>query len=162
MDKDIIEVIKLYGSDILESENINLLKKCIQHGNVSVFEHSLKVAYLSLKISRMLKLNIDEKSLVRGALLHDYFLYDWHVKDKSHRLHGYTHANTALKNAKRDFKINKIEENMIKCHMFPLNLFSIPKYKEAKILCICDKLCAISETLPIKGILVKISELKSL
>ena len=46
MDKDIIEVIKLYGSDILESENINVLKKCIQHGNVSVFEHSLKVAYL--------------------------------------------------------------------------------------------------------------------
>jgi uncharacterized protein len=151
-----------YGKDILKSAKVKSQKQLIQHGNVSVYDHTYSVAVLSLYLADKLNINVDEKSLVRGALLHDYFLYDWHVKDKSHRLHGYTHANTALKNAKRDFKINKIEENMIKCHMFPLNLFSIPKYKEAKILCICDKLCAISETLPIKGILVKISELKSL
>lgn len=160
--KDYYKYINYYGKDILKSKKVKSQKQFIQHGNVSVYDHTYSVAVLSLYLADKLNINVDEKSLVRGALLHDYFLYDWHVKDKSHRLHGYTHANTALKNAKRDFKINKIEENMIKCHMFPLNLFSIPKYKEAKILCICDKLCAISETLPIKGILVKISELKSL
>lgn len=160
--KEYYRYINYYGKDILKSKKVKSQKQFIQHGNVSVYDHTYSVAVLSLYLADKLNINVDEKSLVRGALLHDYFLYDWHVKDKSHRLHGYTHANTALKNAKRDFKINKIEENMIKCHMFPLNLFSIPKYKEAKILCICDKLCAISETLPIKGILVKISELKSL
>jgi uncharacterized protein len=160
--KEYYKYINYYGKDILKSKKVKSQKQFIQHGNVSVYDHTYSVAVLSLYLADKLNINVDEKSLVRGALLHDYFLYDWHVKDKSHRLHGYTHANTALKNAKRDFKINKIEENMIKCHMFPLNLFSIPKYKEAKILCICDKLCAISETLPIKGILVKISELKSL
>lgn len=160
--KEYYRYINYYGKDILKSKKVKSQKQFIQHGNVSVYDHTYNVAVLSLYLADKLNINVDEKSLVRGALLHDYFLYDWHVKDKSHRLHGYTHANTALKNAKRDFKINKIEENMIKCHMFPLNLFSIPKYKEAKILCICDKLCAISETLPIKGILVKISELKSL
>lgn len=160
--KEYYKYINYYGKDILKSKKVKSQKQFIQHGNVSVYDHTYNVAVLSLYLADKLNINVDEKSLVRGALLHDYFLYDWHVKDKSHRLHGYTHANTALKNAKRDFKINKIEENMIKCHMFPLNLFSIPKYKEAKILCICDKLCAISETLPIKGILVKISELKSL
>ena len=160
--KEYYKYINYYGKDILKSKKVKSQKQFIQHGNVSVYDHTYSVAVLSLYLADKLNIHVDEKSLVRGALLHDYFLYDWHVKDKSHRLHGYTHANTALKNAKRDFKINKIEENMIKCHMFPLNLFSIPKYKEAKILCICDKLCAISETLPIKGILVKISELKSL
>ena len=160
--KEYYKYINYYGKDILKSKKVKSQKQFIQHGDVSVYEHSLRVAYLSIKIASKFHLRVNIRSLIRGALLHDYFLYDWHVKDKSHRLHGYTHANTALKNAKRDFKINKIEENMIKCHMFPLNLFSIPKYKEAKILCICDKLCAISETLPIKGILVKISELKSL
>lgn len=160
--KEYYKYINYYGKDILKSKKVKSQKQFIQHGNVSVYDHTYSVAVLSLYLADKLNITVDEKSLVRGALLHDYFLYDWHVKDKSHRLHGYTHANTALKNAKRDFKINKIEENMIKCHMFPLNLFSIPKYKEAKILCICDKLCAISETLPIKGILVKISELKSL
>ena len=148
--------------EIVNDERFLKEKEFIQHGNTSVYEHSIYVATTCVKIAKKFNIKVDEDALVKGALLHDYFLYDWHVKDKSHRLHGYTHANTALKNAKRDFKINKIEENMIKCHMFPLNLFSIPKYKEAKILCICDKLCAISETLPIKGILVKISELKSL
>ena len=160
--KDYYKFIKYYGKDILKSKKVKSQKEFIQHGNVSVYDHTYSVAVLSLYLADKLNINVDEKSLVRGALLHDYFLYDWHVKDKSHRLHGYTHANTALKNAKRDFKINKIEENMIKCHMFPLNLFSVPKYKEAKILCICDKLCAISETLPIKGILIKIAESKSL
>ena len=131
--KEYYKYINYYGKDILKSKKVKSQKQFIQHGNVSVYDHTYSVAVLSLYLADKLNINVDEKSLVRGALLHDYFLYDWHVKDKSHRLHGYTHANTALKNAKRDFKINKIEENMIKCHMFPLNLFSIPKYKEAKI-----------------------------
>ena len=146
MDKDIIEVIKLYGSDILESENINVLKKCIQHGNVSVFEHSLKVAYLSLKISRMLKLNIDERSLVRGALLHDYFLYDWHVSDKNNRLHAWKHANRAYENANKEFKLNSKEKDIILKHMFPINI-KPPKYKESVLVTISDKISATKETI---------------
>jgi uncharacterized protein len=72
-------------------------------------------------------------------------LYDWHENDKSHRLHGFHHARKALNNAKRDFELNKIEENMIFTHMFPLNL-RIPKYKESILLCLADKKCAFKET----------------
>ena len=85
------------------------------------------------------------KSLVRGALLHDYFLYDWHIADNSHKWHGFKHANTALLNACRDFELNEIEKNMIKTHMFPLNI-ALPKYRESVILCIADKMCAAKET----------------
>ena len=84
--------------------------------------------------------------MIRGALLHDYFLYDWHIPDKNHRLHGFIHAKKALLNASRDFKLNDIEKNMIYTHMFPMNL-RIPKYKESIILCIADKIVAIKETI---------------
>ena len=48
------------------------------------------------------KLNCDKGSLVRGALLHDYFLYDWHQPHKEYGLHGFTHPSTALRNAVQD------------------------------------------------------------
>jgi uncharacterized protein len=82
---------------------------------------------------------------VRGALLHDYFLYDWHVPAPEHNLHGFSHAGAALKNAKRDFEINRLEQDIIEKHMFPLNIRP-PKYRESIIVCLADKLCATKET----------------
>ena len=121
-------------------------KNYIQHGTTTVFAHSVRVASLSLKLAKRLHLKVNRKSLLRGALLHDYFLYDWHEKDRSHRLHGLYHAGTALKNAKKDFHLNKLEENIIARHMFPLNPI-FPRYKEAWIVCLADKYCAAEETI---------------
>ncbi len=119
-------------------------KNYIQHGSTTVFAHSVRVASLSLKLAKRLRLQVDNKALLRGALLHDYFLYDWHEKDRSHRLHGLFHAKTALRNAKKDFHLNKLEENIIARHMFPLNPI-FPQYKEAWIVCLADKYCAAEE-----------------
>ena len=74
-----------------------------QHGRMSVYEHSLAVARMCLRIAKYFPGEVDMRSLVRGALLHDYFLYDWHIPDESHKWHGVTHAGDALKNARRDF-----------------------------------------------------------
>lgn len=150
--------INYYGKDILKSKKAKKQKEFIQHGTVTVFDHTYNVAVLSLMIADFLKVSVDEKSLVRGALLHDYFLYDWHEKDKSHKMHGFTHAKTALNNAKRDFKINKTEEDMIYSHMFPLNLFRFPKTKEGKILCLADKICAVYETMPVDPLKILVNE----
>ena len=154
---DNIELIKYYGSDILKSENMQKEKEFIQHGDVSVYEHSVSVALECLKIAHYLQIPIDIKSLIRGALLHDYFLYDWHEKDDSHKWHGFRHAKTALKNAKKEYILSEIEENMIYCHMFPLNL-RIPKYRESIILCIADKIVATKETISPYMKLLKINE----
>lgn len=143
---DYIEMIKYYGKEILESENMQKEKTFIQHGSISVFDHSVAVAVKCLKIAHNLGIPVDQKALIRGALLHDYFLYDWHESDKSHRLHGFTHAKKALQNAEKEYELNEIERNMIYCHMFPLNL-RIPKYRESLILCIADKIVATKETL---------------
>ena len=81
MNQDYINIIKFFGSDILNSKNMEKQKEFIQHGDVSVYEHSLRVAYLSIKIASKFHLRVNIRSLIRGALLHDYFLYDCHVKD---------------------------------------------------------------------------------
>ena len=141
-----LELIKYHAKDILESENMKKEKKFIQHGTTSVFEHSLNVAIQCIKIVEYLNIPVDIKSLIRGALLHDYFLYDWHEKDNCHRLHGIKHAKTALKNAAKDFNLTEIEKNMIKTHMFPLNI-TPPKFREGIILTIADKIVATKETL---------------
>lgn len=126
-------------SKILESEQYK------QHGSTSVLLHSILVAYFSFSLANKFHISVDEKSLIRGALLHDYFLYDWHVKDSRHGLHGFTHPYTALRNATRDLALNEVEKDIIVKHMFPLTL-PLPKYKESIIVCIVDKLCSLYET----------------
>ena len=140
------KLIEKYASDILNSKSVLSQKEFMQHGKVSVYDHTINVTIHALKIVKKFKIKVDERSLIRGCLLHDYFLYDWHVNDKSHRLHGFHHARTAMLNADRDFGLNKIKKNMIYSHMFPLNL-RLPKYKESIILCISDKICAVKETI---------------
>lgn len=144
--------VKKYGEDILKSENMKLGKRYMQHGKTSVYMHSLNVAYLSLFIAYLFKINVNEKALIRGALLHDYFLYDWHIKDEAHRLHGFTHAKSAFVNAEREFNINDIEKDIILKHMFPLNI-TPPKYRESVIVCMADKIIAAAEMLYITSLL---------
>ncbi len=142
--------IKRYGKDILKSENYRKMRDFIQHGNVSVLRHCVRVANASLKIERFLKklhINMDEKALVRGALLHDYFLYDWHNKEaRPHGLHGFTHPKTALKNASRDYKVSEREKKIIRQHMFPLTITKIPTCRESWVVSMADKWCSLVET----------------
>lgn len=134
-----------YGADILDSKSYQSCQNYTQHASVSVYIHSLSVACLCFSIARRLPFQFDESALVRGALLHDYFLYDWHTPKHPH-LHGYRHASLALKNASEDFAISPREADMIKKHMFPLNLCP-PRYRESIVLCLADKLCTSVEVL---------------
>ncbi len=118
----------------------------IQHGSTSVYEHSVRVAYYSLSMADFLHLHRDRRELVRGALLHDYFLYDWHEKDKSHNLHGFRHPFTALRNAEADFTLSRRERNIILRHMFPL-IPAPPTCLEGWIVCMVDKGCSVYEVI---------------
>ena len=143
-DSDIIALILKSGTDILTASNMKQEKAYIQHGNICCFAHSVFVAYMSIWLVKKLRADVDMESLVRGALLHDYFLYDWHMPDSAQKWHGFRHARIALQNAARDFDLNKIEIDIIRKHMFPLNL-RIPRYRESFIVCLADKICAIRE-----------------
>ncbi len=126
-----------------------------QHGKTSVYTHSRNVAYRSYCLAKWLEkrynIKFDYDNLVGGAYLHDFCLYDWHIKDKRHRLHGFKHPKTAAKNAKNICEANIEEQNIIKSHMWPLTITKIPKSKEAAIVSIVDKYCAIEETIKRKG-----------
>lgn len=144
--RELYHLMKQYGDDIMRSDNFKSTRNYVQHGTIPVRRHCLDVAQHSLAINRKLGIHCQEKDLVRGALLHDYFLYDWHKKDSSHRLHGFFHPGKAYENAKRDVALTEIEGDIIKHHMFPLTVIP-PKSKEAWIVCIADKICASEETL---------------
>ncbi len=148
-DQAIIDIINKYGADIIGDEKFEQEKNFIQHGITSTYTHSLCVTYISVWMALRSKKNVDMRSIVRGALLHDYFLYDWHEKNEYHNLHGFTHAKKSLKNAQNDFKLNRKESEIIFCHMFPLNITHVPLSREARIVCIADKLFATGETLSI-------------
>ncbi len=120
----------------------------IQHGRVTTYDHCLQVAGLSYRINCFLRAGCDEQSLVRGAMLHDFYLYDWHKKDNgTHDWHGFIHAKRALDNAEKHFTLTEKEKQIIYCHMWPLNLTRIPPCKEAWIVCFADKLVSIKETM---------------
>ena len=142
------ELVKKFGSDVLESPDFLREKEFWQHGRTTTYDHSVGVAQTAVWVAKTLNLRVDYDSLVRGCLLHDYYLYDWHKSDKTHRLHGFRHGKTAKNNAERDFGLNFIEENMIRSHMFPLVL-TLPKYKESLLVGLADKLCTISEMIRI-------------
>ena len=94
------------------------------HGTVNCYDHSVFVAEKSLLLAQKLRLKIDARSLIRGALLHDLYLYDWHIPDPEHphRLHGFFHPAKALRNAAQHFELNALEKDIIRKHMFPLRI----------------------------------------
>jgi len=59
-------------------------------------------------------------------------------------MHGFTHPLTALNNASERFKLNRIESDIIRRHMFPLTLIP-PRYKESWLVMIVDKIVTIGE-----------------
>lgn len=134
--------------DVRQDSRFDQTKKLMQHGTTSVMSHSVNVAYTAYYIAYKLGIKVNQYNLVRGALLHDYFLYDWHEKCLANTIHGFTHPRKAYNQAKKDFNLTPIEKDMILHHMFPLTIFP-PKTKEGIILCLADKLCASRET--IKG-----------
>lgn len=134
------------GADVLERPEFQGLRRYPQHGNASRYEHVLSVGWFSLAIARKLGIRVDERSLVRGALLHDYFLYDWHDVSAGRTFHGFTHAGEALRTAEKAFELNPVERNIIRRHMFPMNP-TPPKYREAWIVSAADKVSALLETL---------------
>lgn len=132
-------------ADMKENALVQSMKKSIQHGCTSTYSHCEHVAYCSYRLANCLHLSVDSRSLIRGAFLHDFYLYDWHVKDPSHRLHGFRHPAFALNNACDHFELNNVEKNIIYSHMWPLTLSKIPKTREAIVVGIVDKLCSIQE-----------------
>jgi uncharacterized protein len=139
-----------FSNEILMSDGMQYEKKLPHHGKVTCYDHSVSVAWLSIRLAMYFHYEMDMKSLVRGALLHDYYLYDWHTRNDDHCFHGFHHAKRALRNAESDFSLSDIERDIIVKHMFPLNP-QLPQYIESVIVTVADKVCAVREVFHYTG-----------
>lgn len=146
-----IDILFEYGKDILTSNYFEKEKEFPQHGDFSVYEHSIAVTILAINYVKKNRISVDISSLVRGSLLHDYFLYDWHKKPHP-KHHANLHSEYAFINASRDFELNILEQSIIRTHMWPLHFFFIPSTREAWIVNVCDTKSALKETLGSKRI----------
>lgn len=126
-------------SPILEIEEFNRLKFITHHG-ITRYDHSMRVAYFSYKVSKALKL--DYKEVTEAALLHDFFLDEVNHESRVERLRH--HPECAVKNASKYIDLTEKQVDIIKTHMFPVT-FAPPKYLESWIVDLVDDFAAVYE-----------------
>lgn len=132
-------------AETMSGSRLAMEEMFVQHGNTSCLKHSLAVAYFCYRIAKKLgMMDFRIAELVRGALLHDYFLYDWHNTKPQNGLHGFSHPFTAFYNAMFDFELTEVEVDIITKHMFPLTPL-LPLFKESVLVSLVDKVCSLYE-----------------
>lgn len=131
----------MYANPVLSHKEFLKTKSVVHHGNTR-YNHSVRVAYLSYKMSKIV--GGETSSVIRAAALHDFFLErdDKNIATETKML--IKHPSIAKENAINYFGINDKEKNIIESHMFPISNVA-PKSKEAWIVTLCDKLVAIGE-----------------
>lgn len=138
--KEYLETIE----DLIDTKEVQDLKKCSQHLATSRFQHSLNVSYYSFLICR--KLGLDSYSAARAGLLHDLYYYDWKTDDERpmEGNHAKIHPIIALENAKMLTDTNMTMDDAILHHMWPLKT-TRPNTSVGWIIQAVDKFCAITE-----------------
>ncbi len=126
---------------ILEHKEFLKTKSIVHHGNTR-YNHSVRVSYVAYKLSKML--GFDTECTIRAGALHDFFLVrdDKNIARSTKML--IEHPTLAKENAIKYFGVNEKEQNIIESHMFPISSVA-PKYKEAWIVTLSDKLVAMFE-----------------
>ena len=149
--------IQRLGGDILKHPRYLQLLQFQHHGaENSVYDHSVAVAQAAYAIARRMRLSGDETaSVIRAALLHDFFGYDWHGERfrrylrrysglrRVMRMHAFVHGHIAADRAKHTFGLTERECEAIARHMFPLA--AMPRTRIAWIVTLADKAVASRE-----------------
>ena len=149
--------IQQYAGDILAHPSFQQLRAFEHHGvNNSVYDHSVAVAEAACGLAHLMCLSESETaSVVRAALLHDFFGYDWHgerfrrylshfsgIRRITH-MHGFIHGHIAADRARHMFGLSARECEAIARHMFPLA--AMPRTRIAWIVTLADKAVASKE-----------------
>ena len=129
------------AAPLLENPTVQALSRYNHHRGKTRLEHVQEVAWTSFLIGKRFskRISLDSRAIIRGALLHDLFFYDW--LHEGPRLHGLRHHNIALKNARKIISLSKIEEDIIKKHMWPLTVIP-PIYPESFLVAMVDTYCS--------------------
>jgi len=145
--KEQIEEYQQYFESLYKDPKIKRIEINDQHRGSNTYLHVCKVTRLAYKLAKRSNRKVDFKDLILGAMLHDYFLYNWRLDTKKLVLHGHKHPRIALENARKDFEINDKVANIIISHMWPLNFFIFHKSYEAFLIGVADKCVSTREAL---------------
>lgn len=126
-------------SNVVNNDVFKSLQNINHHG-ITRYNHSMRVAYYTYRITKTLKLNFEEAT--EAALLHDFFINEVDCENKLFKLRR--HPRYALENASKYFDLTELEKDIILTHMFPIT-FTPPKYLESWIVDIVDDVSAIYE-----------------
>jgi uncharacterized protein len=146
-DRDLFDT---YAKEIMEHELFKAGKKIFSHGAITIYDHSIEVAERAFAMAEK-RPGVDKKCVVRAALLHDFFLYEWHIPGMRYILHGWAHPAIAAIKAREVFGITDKEFSCIKTHMWPWTLFSPPHCREGWIISLADKIVALKEAALCRG-----------
>lgn len=135
--------------DILNHKEFEKTKNINHHG-LNRYDHSVRVSYSAYKVAKFLRLKKEETA--RAGLLHDFFLVNNRkisVKEKLGTV--VNHPKYAAAYSEKFFKLNEVEKDIIKTHMFPISINLVPKYAESWIVNIMDNLVSIYEQMYVKN-----------
>ena len=135
--------------DIIDKKEFQQLKDELHHG-ISRYHHCIRVAKGTYYITK--KFNLNYENATKAALLHDFYTNE-QMKDFNSKEAFRLHPDLALENAKNLLGLDKLQENIIASHMFPV-CKEKPKYIEAWVTSILDKGVAIYEMYRYKASLV--------
>lgn len=128
--------------DLLGTDQVRSMRRIRHHFDVTCYDHSVFVSYVAFRLAR--RLGWDYMAAARGGLLHDLYLYDPRTPGTHPGNQCFDHPKAALKNAGELTELTAVEENIIISHMWPLSR-RMPRYKEAVVVNLADKLCATAE-----------------
>lgn len=135
--------------DIINSEQYRVIDKYPHHNEYTRLDHCLHVSYSAYLFFKKHEPGYRFlREACRGALLHDYFLYEWHTENPFPVpcMHAWKHPEWAYKDAKKHFKLNPVERDVILKHMYPVTPIP-PLTKAAWTVVMFDKYWALREGL---------------
>ncbi len=129
--------------ELLQSDDVQSMKRWRHHFSITCFEHSLFVSYVAFRLAR--RWGWDARACARAGLLHDLYLYDPADKSAHPGNQCFDHPEAALRNACALCPdLSRYERNAIVSHMFPLAVH-LPRCRVAVAVNLADKLCATIE-----------------
>ncbi len=150
MDMLAMQTVRNYGSEVLSSPEFGRAMTQKHHHVTTVGDHSLGVAYVSVKICRFLNamhIKTDTESMVRGALCHDLGIVGRHEKFSNNLVCWQKHPKESGEVATWLLgDLNRREKDIICHHMWPTTPVP-PHSREGCVIVIADKYCAVKEVL---------------
>lgn len=138
-EKEAYDLAKCKLAEYLQDSAVCSMDEYVQHGTTSHLQHCLSVVLSAVPMAEKLHHRVNYENLIVGALLHDFYLYDWHTHRMRACCIGFAHPHIACRNAAMRFHVNAEVQHIITTHMWPLTLRFVPRSREAVLVCMADQ-----------------------